>query len=242
VLDEAFAGLATAQAHAEKNLQNARELFDSYLNEVFTKRGDGWVERRLDDLCHIKHGYAFEGQYFSTLGDYVLLTPGNFYESGGYRDRGTKQKYYTGDFPSDYILEKGDLLVAMTEQASGLLGSPILVPESNKFLHNQRLGLLVPKANSPWSNEFFFHAFNLRYVRREIHESATGTKVRHTSPSKIGAVKVCYPELKEQRRIADNLDALAAETQRLQKVYEQKLTALAELKKSLLHQAFSGKL
>ena len=60
-----------------------------------------------------------------------LLTPGNFYESGGYRDRGEKQKYYYGEIPRDYVLEKGDMLVAMTEQAAGLLGSPILIPESD---------------------------------------------------------------------------------------------------------------
>ena len=76
-------------------------------------------------------------------GDYALLTPGNYFESGGYRDRGEKQKYFTGSIPSDYILSEGDLLVAMTEQAAGLLGSPLLVPEPDRFLHNQRLGLVV---------------------------------------------------------------------------------------------------
>jgi type I restriction enzyme S subunit len=84
----------------------------------------------------------------------VLLTPGNFYETGGYRDRGEKQKYYTGEIPSGYVLNQGELLVAMTEQAAGLLGSPILVPESGKFLHNQRLGLVTNKLGVAWSNEF----------------------------------------------------------------------------------------
>ena len=159
LLDEAFAGIATAQAHAERNLRNARALFESHLNAVFTQRGPGWVERRLADLCDIKHGYAFEGEFFSTEGEHVLLTPGNFYEHGGYRDRGDKQKYYTGEIPRDYVLNEGDLLVAMTEQAAGLLGSPIIVPESDKFLHNQRLGLVTKKPSAAWTNEFFFHVF-----------------------------------------------------------------------------------
>lgn len=242
VLDKAFAGLATAQAHAAQNLQNARALFESHLQSVFTHRGKGWVEKRLSELCDIKHGYAFEGEFFSSKGDYVLLTPGNFYESGGYRDRGDKQKYYIGPIPQDFVLKKGNMLVAMTEQAPGLLGSPILVPESDKFLHNQRLGLVTAKPGVPWLNEFFFQVFNLAAVRQAIHDSASGTKVRHTSPSKIGAVPVWFPPVAEQERIVTQLDALAAETQRLTRLYENKLAALAALKKSLLHQAFSGEL
>lgn len=118
-----------------------------FLPEEATKytaiKGDGWEEKQLSELCDIKHGYAFEGKYFKNEGEYVLLTPGNFYEIGGYRDRGAKQKFFTGVIPREYVLNEGDLLVAMTEQAAGLLGSPILVPESEKFLHNQRLGLVI---------------------------------------------------------------------------------------------------
>ena len=243
LLDEAFEGLATAKANTEKNLQNARALFESHLQSVFTQRGKGWVEKPFSELCDIKHGYAFEGEFFSNEGEYVLLTPGNFYERGGYRDRGEKQKYYTGEIPRDYVLNEGDLLVAMTEQAAGLLGSPILVPESDKFLHNQRLGLVTKKHGAAWTNEFFFHVFNTQPVRKAIHASASGVKVRHTSPTKIGEVVVAFPtSLPEQKRIVTTLASLAEETQRLARLYERKLAALEALKKSFLHRAFSGQL
>ncbi len=173
----------------------------------------------------------------------MLLTPGNFYETGGYRDRGEKQKYYIGEIPRDYVLNEGDLLVAMTEQAAGLLGSPILVPESDKFLHNQRLGLVTKKPGVPWTNEFFFHVFNTQAVRKEIHDSASGVKVRHASPTKIGEVVVSFlTSIVGQDAIVSTLRVLRAETQRLESIYQQKLVALDALKKSLLHQAFSGKL
>ena len=243
ILDEAFDGLATATANAEQNLRNARALFESYLESIFTQRGKGWAEKQLSELCDIKHGFAFDGEFFSNEGKYVLLTPGNFYETGGYRDRGEKQKYYTGEIPGDYVLNEGDLLVAMTEQAAGLLGSPILVPESDKFLHNQRLGLVTKKPGVPWINEFFFHVFNTQAVRKEIHDSASGVKVRHTSPTKICEVVVSLPTLiSEQRAIVSTLKDLRAETQCLESIYQRKLAALKELKKSLLHQAFNGKL
>ena len=243
ILDETFEGIATAKANAEKNLQNARALFESHLQSVFTERGEGWEEKPLADLCDIKHGFAFKSEFFTNGGDYVLLTPGNFYESGGYRDRGEKQKYYSGEIPDGFVLSKGDLLVAMTEQAAGLLGSPVLIPESDKFLHNQRLGLVTKKPGVPWTNEFFFHVFNTYAVRKAIHDSASGVKVRHTSPTKIGEVVVSFPiSIARQRAIVSTLTDLETETQRLATIYRQKLATLDELKKSLLHQAFSGEL
>lgn len=242
ILDEAFESIVTAKANAEKNLQNARELFTHH-REALLAAQPGWREAPLAELCAIKHGYAFEGEFFSATGEHVLLTPGSFFEAGGYRERGEKTKYFVGPIPKDYVLSEGDLLVAMTEQAAGLLGSPLLVPESHRFLHNQRLGLVVGLAGVPWSNEFFFHVFNLIRVRQEIHASASGAKVRHTSPAKIGLVRVAYPDsVDEQRSIAAQLVELSKECDRLVDVYERKLAALDDLKKSLLHQAFSGQL
>jgi type I restriction enzyme S subunit len=242
LLDAAIEGLATAAANAARNLQNARDLFESHLAEVFSRRGEGWVETTLGGLCEVKHGFAFEGKYFSNEGEFVLLTPGNFYESGGYRDRGEKQKYYTGPIPREFVLKGGDLLVAMTEQAVGLLGSPILVPRSGKFLHNQRLGLVKRRPNVEWDARFLFHMFNLPAIRKAIQGSASGTKVRHTSPTKIGCIAVHVPLLPIQRRVVAHLDAISTETQRLSQIYEQKQAALAGLKRSLLHQAFNGEL
>jgi type I restriction enzyme S subunit len=131
----------------------------------------------------------------------------------------------------------------MTEQAAGLLGSSILVPETGKFLHNQRLGLVTKKDDAPWINEFFFHVFNTQSVRKEIHASASGVKVRHTSPSKIGEVVVGFPtSMDEQRSIVSTLVELNEEIQRFESIYQEKIALLDELKKSLLHQAFSGNL
>jgi type I restriction enzyme S subunit len=243
ILDEAFEGISVAAAKAEKNLANACELFESYLNSVFTGKREGWVEKPLSALVEIKHGFAFRSEYFKSEGKYVLLTPGNFYEEGGYRDRGEKQKFYVGEIPDGYILGRGDFLVAMTEQAAGLLGSSIIVPEDNKFLHNQRLGLVSTKSGVPWCNEFFFHAFKTKTFRQAVHDGASGVKVRHTSPNKLGLVRVRYPQSdSEQKRIAASLDDVLFESKRLEGIYQQKLDYLEDLKQAILQKAFAGEL
>ncbi len=243
ILDEAFEKIAKATENAKKKLENTSSLYKSYLQSILENNINRWEEKRLSEICEIHHGFAFDGQYFSNKGSFVLLTPGNFHEAGGYKDRGEKQKYYTGTIPNGYILSKGDLLVAMTEQAAGLLGSPIIVPESNKFLHNQRLGLVLEKTGIPWANEFFFHLFNLPSIREKIHADASGVKVRHTSPTKIGNIIVRFPKtVEEQKRIAKILEKLQQEIDDLILTYQKKIDLLGALRLSILNEAFNGNL
>lgn len=100
-----------------------------------------WKEIKLGEICSIKHGWAFKGEFFTDKGERIVVTPGNFFEQGGFRLQIGKEKFYSADFPKEYLLKKDDLVIAMTEQGEGLLGSPALIPTDYKFLHNQRIGL-----------------------------------------------------------------------------------------------------
>ncbi|MGH8273473.1 MAG: restriction endonuclease subunit S [Gammaproteobacteria bacterium] len=167
-----------------------------------------WYEIKLGDAIHVKHGFAFKGQNFSDSGTYVVLTPGNFNEKGGFRSRPGKDRFYTGDIPEDYILEEDDVIVAMTEQGPGLLGSSALIREGNKYLHNQRLGLVQVFDESVINKHFLYYLFNTKPVRGQISGSATGTKVRHTAPERIYRIKVTVPtSVVEQNKIASILSA-----------------------------------
>ncbi|MGH8589443.1 MAG: restriction endonuclease subunit S [Gammaproteobacteria bacterium] len=166
-----------------------------------------WPTARMGEHFRVKHGYAFKGEYFASDGPYVLLTPGSFNEEGGYRDQGQKSKFYTGDVPEGYVLEEDDLLVAMTEQAPGLLGSSAWIPEGGPFLHNQRLGRIVDLDERRLNKRFLYYLFNTRDVRHQISATASGGKVRHTAPERIGQVKFRLPPPDTQRRIADSLSA-----------------------------------
>ncbi len=163
------------------------------------------TEVPLGDLVYIKHGWAFKGEYFAESGKYIVVTPGNFFEDGGFRLREGKEKYYLDDFPRDYLLEKNDLILAMTEQGEGLLGSPALIPNDNIFLHNQRIGLVQILDTTVLCKEYLYYLFFTSYIRKTIANTSTGTKVRHTSPRGMYKLKINLPPLKTQQKIASLL-------------------------------------
>jgi type I restriction enzyme S subunit len=188
-----------------------------------------WRDCKLGDLLEVKHGFAFLGEHFGSTGTHVLLTPGNFIEEGGFKERADKAKWYSGPIPEDYVLNKGDLIVAMTEQAEGLLGSSAIIPRSGVYLHNQRLGLVRIRDLEQADRHFIYYLFNTKPVRQQIRGSASGTKIRHTAPSRIADVKVRVPPLPIQRRIAGILsayDELIENSQRRIKILESMARAL----------------
>ena len=160
-------------------------------------------KHKLGDLLTVKHGWAFKGEYFSEVGERSILTPGNFYERGGFKRNDEKERYYLGDYPAEYLSHKGDLIVAMTEQAAGLLGSTAIVPEDNRYLHNQRIGLIT--CNEKIDKLFAYYLFMTKSVRDQISRSSSGTKVKHTSPEKIYDVVVEIPNISMQKKIANIL-------------------------------------
>jgi type I restriction enzyme S subunit len=188
-----------------------------------------WRECRLGDLLEIKHGFAFLGEHFAVEGTHIVLTPGNFFDEGGFKHKGDKEKWYSGPIPSDYVLKKDDLIIAMTEQAEGLLGSSAIIPQSGLYLHNQRLGLVQVRDSQQVDKHFIYYLFNSKPVRQQIRGSASGTKIRHTAPSRIADVKVNVPAAPIQRRIAGILsayDELIENSQRRIKILESMARAL----------------
>lgn len=196
-----------------------------------------WECNRFKTYIKIKHGFAFKSKFFANSGEYIVLTPGNFFEGGGFKPRGTLDRFYLGEFPNEYILRKGDLIVAMTEQAEGLLGSPAWIEQSEKYLHNQRLGLVEVKDNRKSLKEFLYFTLSLPHTRRQISISAGGTKVKHTSPNKIGAVWVAFPPISEQKEIAKILSTW----DQFIRLQEELIREKEERKRGLMQQLLTGK-
>jgi type I restriction enzyme S subunit len=169
-----------------------------------------WKPVELSYLVEIKHGFAFQGQYFKDdPPGPVLVTPGNFNIGGGFNDRNLR--FYVGDVPPEFELTPGEVIVTMTDlsKAGDTLGYSALVPQDGRrYLHNQRIGKVVLRPGSPLSLPFANWLLRSPAYRSEVLGSATGSTVRHTSPTRIGAFRFALPDLDEQTAIASLLDAL----------------------------------
>ena len=233
LLDEAFAGLATAQAHAERNLRNARALFESHLNAVFSQRGEGWVETCIGDAFGTSTGTTPPKATASYYGDFIP-----FVKPPELRDAPLEAA-------TDNLSEAGSE-VARTLPPKSILVSCIgnlgkiglnIVPVA----FNQQINAILPDCSKALP-ELMFYQCMANSFKAELEGLAGGTTVPIVNKSKFNSVRIVLPPLNEQPAIVAQLDALSSETQRLTRLYEQKLAALAALKQSLLHQAFSGAL
>ena len=227
LLDEAFEGLATAKANAEKNLHNARALFESHLQSVFTQRGPGWGEKSLVDVCTFINGRAYKKDEMLSVGKYPLLRVGNFF---------TNRDWYYSDLEldADKYCDNGDLLYAW----SASFGPRVW--DGGKVIYHYHIWKVLPHA-SVVEKRFLLHL--LEWDVDEIKKAhGTGTTMMHVSKGSMESRIVPIPPLKEQAAIVSLLDDLREETQRLARLYERKHAALEALKKSLLHQAFTGEL
>lgn len=169
-----------------------------------------WRTTQLAEFIEINHGFPFKSKYFADDGRHIVLTPGNCNERGGLRLRADKEKYYTGDIPQKYLLEAGDMLVVMTDlvNSAPILGGSFLIPEDDRYLHNQRLGLVEVRDTAAIDRQFLYYLLNTETYRAQVRGSASGATVRHTSPGRIKECRVRVPdEIGVQRRIGEILRA-----------------------------------
>lgn len=221
VLDKALAGLTTAEANARENLQNARALFESHLQSVFTQRGKGWVVKTIDQLSTNLDGKRVPiTKSARKVGEYP------YYGASGIVDH-----------VADYIFE-GDMLL-VSEDGANLLArtTPIAFSVSGKYWVNNHAHIL--KFDKMATQRFV----EMYLASIKLDEFITGAAQPKLNQKALNSIPIPIPQdIAEQGRVVAGLDSLSTETQRLEAIYQKKLDALAELKKSLLHQAFSGAL
>lgn len=171
-----------------------------------------WEPVRLGDLVRVKHGYAFSGMSENVPSPApVVVAIGNFDYSGGFRFGSTTVKRYTGDYPADFRLEPGDVLLAMTCQTAGgeILGIPGRVPDDNVvYLHNQRLGKIEITDTKRLDLDFMYQLARWASFNQHLYVTASGSKILHTSPTRIEEFSFDLPTMGEQRGIAATLGAL----------------------------------
>ncbi len=236
ILDEAFDGIATARTNAEKNLQNARALFESHLQMVFETNGRrvriSELATDVTDGDHSPPPKAPSGIPFITISDINKRT-----RSIDFSNTFSVTLEYFRNLKPNKKPKRGDVLYTVT---GATLGIPVLVKEDAEFCFQRHIGLIRPKPDT--DSIWLSYALLSPQVFRQATVGSTGTAQKTVSLAVLRSIEVPLISLAEQQEVAAKLDSLFSETQRLESICQQKLTALDNLKKSLLHQAFSGQL
>ena len=243
ILDEAFEGLATAKANAEKNLQNARAIFESHLQSVFTQRGKGWVETTLEKVLSVQpqNGWSPPAANHSASGTPVLTLS----SVTGFKFRPDKVKYTSAatDPKKKYWVKDGDFLITRSNTPE-LVGHVAIASGIEKPTIYPDLIMRMNPVPDRAMTEFLYYHLRTPALRKEIMGRAQGANptMKKISNGAVKTLPIAVPSIATQRAIVETFNGLTEETQRLKSIYQQKLASLDELKKSLLHQAFAGQL
>ncbi|PHY62768.1 restriction endonuclease subunit S [Shewanella xiamenensis] len=196
-----------------------------------------WTAKQLKDVFALKNGYSFKGDFFSNDGP-IVLTPGNFKLEGGLYFEARNTKRYCAEYPKGYEFEKGDLVVVMTDLTPdcNLLGKPAFVDFDEKVLHNQRIGKITLLVKN-WDRRFLYYTLLSSAYLSNIKNAATGSTVRHTSPSTISGTWIAEPPADEQTAIAKALSDVDALIQELEKLIAKKQA----IKTATMQQLLTGR-
>ena len=216
ILDEAFAAIAKAKANAEQNLKNAKELFESYLQSVFENRVEDWEEQRFENCFKLKSGDGLTSKMMSQNGKYPVF--------GGNGIAGLHD---------NFNLSGSNVIIGRV----GALCGNIRHIKENIWLTDNAFKVVDFKYD--FDHSFLTYLLNLKNLRSFARQAAQPV----ISNSSLKDVLLQFPKSKsEQQSIVQNLDALSAQTKKLEAIYQQQLNDLDELKKSILQKAFQGEL
>ncbi|MBL4797295.1 MAG: restriction endonuclease subunit S [Oleispira sp.] len=240
ILDQAFADIEQARAKTEQNLKNARELFESYLQQVFSQRGEGWVETTLENLvtddCSLSYG---------------IVQPGDDVNGGMAVVRPTDMKKELINLDGLKLI---DPVKAEGYQRTKLKGGELLVCvrgstgitsiACNSLAGSNVTRGIVPVRFDPLkiSDRFGYYQFISPLVQTQIKSATYGAALMQINIRDFRKIILSVPTLEKQTEIANKLDEIAPELKKVEKIYDSKISALDELKRSILQKAFSGEL
>lgn len=237
ILDEAFEAIATAKTNAEQNLKNAKELFESCLQGVFENKGEDWEERTLDELCkNVTVGFVGKmvNKYKET-GIPFLRSQNIKPHQIDLKDVIYIDQLFNAEIKKSQ-LSPGDLAIVRT----GYPGTAAVIPESLPVSNCS--DIVIVKVGNKIDPFFLCYFFNSTYGKKLVLGNIVGAAQKHFNVGAAKRVKIPVPSIEEQHIINIKLDALSAETKRLEAIYQKKITDLEELKKSVLQKAFNGEL
>lgn len=240
ILDEAFDGIATAKVNAEKNLQNARALFESHLQAVFSQQGEGWTRKTLGEMATFRNGINFTK---SSKGEPIKILGVKDFQNNYWAPLSDLDSIIPDGVLSDTdTLQQNDIVFVRSNGNPELIGRCVLVGEIEDRTTHSGFTIRTRLDTSEVSANYLCHFLKSDKVRREMIDGGNGVNIKSLNQGTLSGLLIPYPSVACQHRIVEQLEALQEETQRLESIYHQKLSALDALKKSLLDQAFTGEL
>jgi len=240
ILDQVFADIEQARAKTEQNLNNARELFESYLQQVFSQRGDGWEELTLG----LASGGVYTGPFGSLLhkSDYIengipLVNPAHITMRGIEPDSRKTVSKENADRLSNYVMRQGDIVIGRR----GEMGRCALITEKEDgFLCGT--GSFIIRASDRFHGGYLVRFLRSANCKARLEKIAGGAVMPNLSNTDLSNLNLFVPPIDKQNEIIELIDLLAIETEAIVSIYKKKQEALNELKKSILQKAFSGEL
>ena len=240
ILDQAFEGIDRAIANTEKNLTNACKLFESYLNAIFTKKGEGWAEKKLGDIATFRNGLNFtkssKGESIKIVG--VKDFQNHFWIQEDQLDSVT----IDAELKEIDILREGDILTVRSNGNKELIGRCVIAGELSQKTSHSGFTIRICIESENIYPQFVVYSLKSRHIRKQLIESGGGISISSLNQQGLSLIILSFPNFVEQKTIVANIDELAAEIQRLETIYQQKLADLHELKQSILQKAFAGEL
>lgn len=231
ILDQAFADIEQARAKTEQNLRNARELFESYLQQVFSQRGEGWVESTLGETCVFQGGSQPPKSEFSPSKKegYVRLIQIRDYKSD-------KNIVFIPKMKAKRFCASDDVMI-------GRYGPPLFqILRGIEGAYNVALMKAIPNENLISKGFLFYFLKNKDILQYIINSSSRAAGQIGLNKATLEPYPICYPSLHHQSETVATIQELEIESDRMERLYQKKLEALDELKKSILHKAFTGQL
>jgi type I restriction enzyme, S subunit len=232
ILDEAFADIATAKANAEKNLQNARALFISHLQSGYQQQGEGWTTSRIADIA--KHSLGKMLDKAKNRGDLKPYLRNLNVRWFDFDLSDVQEMKFTPEESDKYTAIKGDVLIC-----EGGYPGRCAIWENDEPIYFQK-ALHRVRFHNPLHSKWFVNYLYLMDQTGDLKNHFSGTGIQHFTGEALAKFTLPIPPDKKIQQVLNKTNQLEAEVVRLESIYRQKLTALDDLKKSLLHQAFSG--
>lgn len=240
ILDEVFANIEQARTNTEQNLKSARELFESYLQQVFSQRGEGWIETSLGCIAEFKNGLNFsqssKGEKLKVVG--VKDFKSNFMVP--FEQLETVQ--IDGDLSEAYELKENDIIIVRSNGNKRLIGRCLLMGKLDNKTSYSGFTIRIRLSNKNISPKFLAYYLKSSSTHELLINSGEGANISNLNQKILNSLPIAFPHFDQQIQLVDAIEKVEQESQELEKVYANKLILIKELKKSILQKAFTGEL